>query len=64
MALVISITRAWDSYILMSFKVLAFLVPPWNEVIIKDHIKISIILHFEKIVCVVQKKNLFSYQEL
>ena len=31
----------------MSFKVLTFLVPPWNEVILKDHIKICIILHFE-----------------
>ena len=32
----------------MSFKVLAFLVPPWNEVILKDHVKISIILHLEE----------------
>ena len=40
--------RAWHSYILMSFKVFCFLVPPWNEVILKDHIKISIILHFEE----------------
>ena len=44
----ITITRAWDSYILMRFKVFGFLVPPWNEVILKDHIKISIILHFEE----------------
>ena len=26
---------------------LTFLVPPWNEVILKDRIKISIILYFE-----------------
>ena len=38
----------------MSFKEIfktrigSFLVPPWNEVVLKDHIKISIILHFEK----------------
>ena len=43
-----SITRAWDSYILMSFKVFGFLVPPWNEVVLKDDIKIFIILHFEE----------------
>ena len=40
--------RTWDSYILMSFKVLTYLVPPWNEVILKDHKKICIILHFEE----------------
>ena len=32
----------------MSFAVLAFLVPPWNEVFLKDDIKIFIILHFEE----------------